>query len=34
VQPAAGDVGGAFGATLAVWHSFLGQERKINEAAI
>ncbi len=28
VQPAAGDAGGAVGAALAVWHQFLGQERK------
>jgi carbamoyltransferase len=30
VQPAAGDAGGAIGAALAVWHQFLGQERKLN----
>ena len=30
VQPAAGDAGGAVGAALAVWHQFLGQERKLN----
>jgi carbamoyltransferase len=30
VQPAAGDAGGAVGAALAVWHQFLGQERKPN----
>jgi carbamoyltransferase len=30
VQPAAGDAGGAVGAALAVWHQFLGQERKHN----
>jgi carbamoyltransferase len=28
VQPAAGDAGGAVGAALAVWHQFLGNERK------
>jgi carbamoyltransferase len=30
VQPAAGDAGGAVGAALAVWHQFLGTERKLN----
>jgi carbamoyltransferase len=30
VQPAAGDAGGAVGAALAVWHQFLGQDRKPN----
>ena len=30
VQPAAGDAGGAVGAALAVWHQFLGNERKLN----
>lgn len=30
VQPASGDAGGAVGAALAVWHQFLGRERKIN----
>jgi len=30
VQPAAGDAGGAVGAALAVWHQFLGRERKLN----
>jgi carbamoyltransferase len=30
VQPAAGDAGGAVGAALAVWHQFLGQERKLD----
>jgi carbamoyltransferase len=30
VQPAAGDAGGAVGAALAVWHQFLGQDRKLN----
>jgi carbamoyltransferase len=30
VQPAAGDAGGAVGAALAVWHQFLGKERKLN----
>jgi carbamoyltransferase len=30
VQPAAGDAGGAVGAALAVWHQFLGKERKPN----
>ncbi len=28
VQPAAGDAGGAVGAALAVWHQFLGKERR------
>jgi len=30
IQPAAGDAGGAVGAALAVWHQFLGQDRKVN----
>jgi carbamoyltransferase len=30
IQPAAGDAGGAVGAALAVWHQFLGKERKLN----
>jgi carbamoyltransferase len=30
IQPAAGDAGGAIGAALAVWHQFLGNERKLN----
>ncbi len=30
VQPAAGDAGGAVGAALAVWHQFLGKERRLN----
>jgi carbamoyltransferase len=30
VQPAAGDAGGSVGAALAVWHQFLGNERKLN----
>jgi carbamoyltransferase len=30
VQPAAGDAGGAVGAALAVWHQFLGRDRKLN----
>jgi carbamoyltransferase len=30
VQPAAGDAGGAVGAALAVWHQFLGNERKLD----
>jgi carbamoyltransferase len=30
VQPAPGDAGGAVGAALAVWHQFLGEERKLN----
>ncbi len=33
VQPAAGDAGGAVGAALAVWHQFLGRERRINGAS-
>lgn len=32
VQPAAGDAGGALGAALAGYHSFLGQPRVANEA--
>ena len=28
IQPAAGDAGGALGAALAVWHRYLGHERK------
>ena len=28
IQPAAGDAGGALGAALSVWHSYLGNERK------
>jgi carbamoyltransferase len=28
VQPAAGDAGGAIGAALAVWHQFLGKDRR------
>lgn len=28
IQPAAGDAGGALGAALAVWHRYLGNERK------
>ncbi|MDR3414535.1 MAG: carbamoyltransferase [Formivibrio sp.] len=30
IQPAAGDAGGAVGAALAVWHQFLGKDRKLN----
>lgn len=30
IQPAAGDAGGALGAALAVWHQYLGEERKTN----
>src|SRR6266700_3207108 len=33
VQPAAGDAGGAVGAALAVWHQFLGRERRMNGAS-
>jgi carbamoyltransferase len=29
IQPAAGDAGGAIGAALAIWHQFLGQDRKL-----
>ena len=29
VQPASGDAGGALGAALAVWHRYLGKERKV-----
>jgi len=32
VQPAAGDAGGSVGAALAVWHQFLGRERKLNSS--
>jgi carbamoyltransferase len=31
IQPAAGDAGGSIGAALAVWHTELKQERKINQ---
>lgn len=31
VQPAAGDAGGAIGAALFVWYSYLGNSRKVNE---
>jgi carbamoyltransferase len=30
IQPAAGDAGGAVGAALAVYHQFLGRERKVD----
>ncbi len=30
IQPAAGDAGGALGAALSIWHSYLEQPRKIN----
>ncbi len=30
IQPAAGDAGGALGAALSVWHSYLGNARKSN----
>ena len=30
IQPAAGDAGGALGAALAIWHTFLGNERVAN----
>jgi len=33
IQPAAGDAGGALGVALALWHRFLGQDRKSAEAA-
>jgi carbamoyltransferase len=29
IQPAAGDAGGAVGAALAVWHQYLGNDRKV-----
>lgn len=29
IQPAAGDAGGAIGAALAVWHGYLGKERRV-----
>ena len=29
IQPAAGDAGGALGAALAIWHQYLGNERKV-----
>jgi carbamoyltransferase len=31
IQPAAGDAGGAVGAALAVWHQYLGNERKVTK---
>lgn len=30
IQPAAGDAGGALGAALFVWHTYLGNERRLN----
>lgn len=30
IQPAAGDAGGALGAALSIWHSYLEQPRKVN----
>src|SRR4029079_5216268 len=33
VQPAAGDAGGALGAALAVWHQFLGKERRPSDGS-
>ncbi|GAB4303922.1 MAG: carbamoyltransferase [Myxococcota bacterium] len=30
IQPASGDAGGALGAALAVWHCFLGNERRVD----
>ena len=30
IQPAAGDAGGALGAALAVWHRYLGEERRVD----
>ncbi|MGD0335657.1 MAG: carbamoyltransferase [Candidatus Omnitrophota bacterium] len=32
IQPASGDAGGALGAALAIWHRYLGKERKIASA--
>ena len=32
IQPAAGDAGGALGAALSIWHSYLEQPRKIDGA--
>lgn len=32
IQPAAGDAGGALGAALAIWHQYLGKERKVGGA--
>lgn len=32
IQPAAGDAGGALGAALSIWHSYLEQPRKIDDA--
>ncbi len=32
VQPASGDAGGALGAALAVWHRYLGNERRVDPA--
>jgi len=30
IQPAAGDAGGALGAAMSIWHSYLEQQRKVN----
>lgn len=32
IQPASGDAGGAIGAALAVWHEYLGNERKVQKS--
>ena len=32
IQPAAGDAGGALGAALSIWHSYLGKPRNSNRA--
>ncbi|MCH9031352.1 MAG: carbamoyltransferase [candidate division Zixibacteria bacterium] len=31
IQPASGDAGGALGAALAIWHRYLGKERKFGQ---
>ncbi len=33
IQPAAGDAGGAIGVALAIWHRYLGKERRSAESA-
>jgi carbamoyltransferase len=31
IQPAAGDAGGAIGVALSIWHSYLGNERRLSD---
>jgi len=31
VQPASGDAGGAIGAALAIWHEYLGEQRRVGD---